>query len=129
MYARMLSVLAFTEINLAFKSGRTKFVLLFACLLTVSFYVLVEIQYVLRAAESASAGMMAPTYLVATLGNHFVALFCIVIVLLAYDLWESDRRSRINEVLEVVPASNVIVVIGRLLGLVLLGIYIHDYAN
>lgn len=63
---------------------------------------------------------MAPTYLAATLGPYFVALFCVAIVLLAYDLRERDFRNRINEVLETVPASNVIVVLGRLLGLVLL---------
>ncbi|MCY3541480.1 MAG: hypothetical protein OXH31_06190 [Gammaproteobacteria bacterium] len=120
MYAKMLRPLVFTELKLSLKSRRTKFVLLFACLVSVSFYGLVEVQYVLRAAESASAGMMAPTYLAATLGHHFVALFCLVIVLLTYDLWERDRRNRINEVLEVVPSSNVIVVLGRLLGLVLL---------
>ena len=59
---------------------------------------------------------MAPTYIAATLGPYFVAFFCIAIVLLAYDLRERDLRCRIIEVLEVVPASNVVVVMGRLLG-------------
>ncbi|MYF37188.1 MAG: hypothetical protein F4219_00240 [Gammaproteobacteria bacterium] len=120
MYAKTLLALAVTELRLSLKSHRIKFVLLFTFLLSVFFYVLVELQYVLRAAESASVGMMAPTYLSATLGHYFLALFCFVIVLLSCDIWEVDRRIRINEVLGVVPASNVLVVIGRLLGLVLL---------
>lgn len=120
MYAKTLLALAVTELKLSLKSPRIKFVLLFTFLLSVFFYVLVELQYFLRASESASVGMMAPTYLSATLGHHFLALFCFVIALLSCDIWEVDRRVRIDEVLGVVPASNVLVVTGRLLGLVLL---------
>ena len=117
---KTLSVLTLTEARLTLKLRRTQIILLVAGLLCASFYVLVELQYVFRAAESASVGIMAPTYIAATLGPYFVALFCITIVLLAYDIRERDLRCRIIEVLEVVPASNVIVVMGRLLGLVLL---------
>ena len=113
-------VLAISEVKLTIKLLRTKVYLLLACALCVGFYVLVELQYAFKASESASVGLMAPTYLATTLGPYFVALFCVAIVLLAYDLRERDLRTRINEVLETVPASNVIVVLGRLLGLVLL---------
>ena len=115
-----LCVLAFTEIKLVLKLIRTKIFFLVAIIVCIAFYVLVELQYVSRAAESASVGMMAPTYLAATLGPYFMPLFCLAIVFLGYDLRERDLRSKINEVLEVVPASNVTVLIGRLLGLVLL---------
>ncbi|MYF03031.1 MAG: M1 family metallopeptidase [Gammaproteobacteria bacterium] len=113
-------VLALSEVKLTLKLFRTKIYLLLAVAVCVVFYVLVEWQYIVRADESASVGIMAPTYLAATLGPYFLALFCLAIVLLAYDLRERDLLSRINEVLEVVPASNVTVVFGRLLGLVLL---------
>ncbi|MCY3540663.1 MAG: hypothetical protein OXH31_01970 [Gammaproteobacteria bacterium] len=113
-------VLALFEVKQTLKLFRTKIYLLLASAVCIVFYALVEWQYIFRAAESASVGIMAPTYLAATLGPYFLALFCLAIVLLAYDLRERDLRSRINEVLEVVPASNVTVVFGRLLGLVLL---------
>ena len=113
-------VLALSEVKLSLKLFRTKVYLLLAVAVCLVFYILIEWQYVLRAAESASVGIMASTYLAATLGPYFLALFCLAIVLLAYDLRERDLRSRINEVLEVVPASNVTVIFGRLMGLVLL---------
>jgi len=111
-------VVALTEVRLTLRLFRAKIYLLLAVAVCIVFYVLVEWQYIFRVDESASVGMMAPTYLAATLGPYFMALFCIAIVLFAYDLRERDLRSRINEVLEVVPASNVTVVFGRLLGLV-----------
>ena len=65
-------------------------------------------------------GMMAPTYIAATLGPYFIALYCIAMILLAYDLRGRDIRNKIDEVLDVVPASNVVVLLARLLGLVIL---------
>lgn len=57
------AVLALTEVRLTFKLRRSQIILLVVNLLCVSLYVLVELQYVLRAAESASNGIMAPTYI------------------------------------------------------------------
>ena len=115
-----LCVLASTEVKLALKLFRTQIFLLIAIIICITFYVLVELQYVSRSAESASVGLMAPTYLAGTLGSYFMALFSLAIIILAYDLRERNLRSKIHEVLEVVPASNVTVVMGRLLGLVFL---------
>ncbi|MXZ55941.1 MAG: hypothetical protein F4Z14_07185 [Gammaproteobacteria bacterium] len=102
------------------KLQRTKLILLMAFLVSASFYVLVELQYILRAVESASVGMMAPTYIAATLGPYFIALYCIAMILLAYDMRGRDIRNKVAEVLDVVPASNVVVLLARLLGLVIL---------
>jgi len=116
----MFLVFALTEVKQSLKLQRTKLILLVAFLVSASFYVLVELQYILRAAESASVGMMAPTYIAATLGPYFIALYCIAMILLAYDLRGRDIRNKIDEVLAVVPASNVVVLLARLLGLVIL---------
>ena len=116
----MFFVFALTELKQSLKPQRTKVILFVAFFLSATFYVLVELQYVLRAAESASVGIMAPTYLAATLGPYFLALYCIAMILLAYDLRGRDIRNKIDEVLDVVPASNVTLLLARLLGLVLL---------
>ena len=116
----MFFVFALTEMKQSLKLQRTKVILFVAFCLSVSFYVLVEQQYILKAAESASVGIMAPTYLAGTLGPYFVALHCIAMILLVYDLRGRDIRNKIDEVLDVVPASNVVVLLARLLGLVLL---------
>ncbi|MYC25130.1 MAG: hypothetical protein F4X56_04330 [Gammaproteobacteria bacterium] len=116
----MFFVFALTEVKQSLKLQRTKAILFMAFVVSASFYVLVELQYIMRAAESASVGMMAPTYLAATLGPYFLALYCIAMILLAYDLRGRDVRNKIDEVLDVVPASNVVVLLARLLGLVML---------
>ncbi|MYD45461.1 MAG: hypothetical protein F4W92_03840 [Gammaproteobacteria bacterium] len=116
----MFFVFALTEVKQSLKLQRTKAVLFIAFLVSASFYVLVELQYILRAAESASVGIMAPTYIAATLGPYFIALYCIAMILLAYDLRGRDIRNKIDEVLDVVPASNIVVLLARLLGLVIL---------
>ncbi len=116
----MFFVFALTEVKQSLKLQRTKAILFMAFVVSASFYVLVELQYIMRAAESASVGMMAPTYLAATLGPYFLALYCIAMILLAYDLRGRDIRNKIDEVLDVVPASNVVVLLARLLGLVIL---------
>ena len=116
----MFVVFALTEVKLSLKLQRSKAILLMAFFVSVSFYVLVELQYILRAAESASVGMMAPTYIAATLGPYFIAIYCIAMILLAYDLRGRDIQNKIDEVLDVVPASNVVVLLARLLGLVIL---------
>ena len=120
IYMNMFFVFALTELKQSLKLQRTKVILFVAFFVSATFYVLVELQYVLRAAESASVGIMAPTYLAATLGPYFVALYCIAMTLLAYDLRGRDIRIKIDEVLDVVPASNVTLLLARLLGLVLL---------
>ena len=112
--------LVLNELRLALHLARSWIIFSVATLICVFLYILLELQHILRAAESASVGIMAPTYLAATLGPYFMALICLGIVLVAYDRRERDLRCRINEALDVVPASNVTVVIGWLLGLVLL---------
>lgn len=116
----MFFVFVLNEVTQSFKLIRTKAILFVAFFLSATFYVLVELQYILRAAESASVGIMAPTYLAATLGPYFLALYCIAMILLAYDLRGRDIRNKIDEVLDVVPASNIAVLFARLLGLTLL---------
>lgn len=116
----MFFVFALTELKQSLKLQRTKVILFVAFFLSATFYVLVELQYVLRAAESASVGIMAPTYLATTLGPYFLALYCMAMILLAYDLRGRDIRNKIDEVLDVVPASNVTLLLARLSGLVLL---------
>ncbi len=68
----------------------------------------------------ASVAVLNPRYLIGLFGQWYVLLFCLGIVFLAFDIRNRDVRERIVEVLDAKPFSNVELVLGRYVGLMLL---------
>lgn len=66
---------------------------------------------------SATAASIGPRYLIAYLGLYYLLIFMIGIVFLAFDLRGRDRRERMDEVLDARPYTNLELVAGRWLGL------------
>ena len=67
-----------------------------------------------------SDGDMTARYTISNLLNGFVAIFSIGIIFLAFDIRARDVQSRIADVIDVLPMSNVEIIIGRLAGIFLL---------
>lgn len=69
--------------------------------------------------NSASAAAANPRFFMAQFGVNFVLMFLLGIVFLGFDLRARDRRERIVEVLDALPISNLELILGRAIGLLL----------
>jgi hypothetical protein len=84
---------------------------------------LVFLQYTfihaLGSSFSASVGAIRPKYLVSGFGFMYLAILLIGSVFMAFDVRARDVRERISEVLDCRPFSNLELVVGRFLGVLL----------
>ncbi len=60
---------------------------------------------------------MTARYTISTMMNVFVAIFVIGMVLLTFDIRARDVRSRMLDVVDSIPASNIEILLGRLAGI------------
>jgi len=68
---------------------------------------------------SGTAAMLNPRYLMGFLGIYYVVFLFIGLVFLGYDLRARDRRERIVEVVDSLPFSNLELMLGRFLGILI----------
>lgn len=66
-------------------------------------------------------GMMAPRFVVAQLGAQMLWVLMAALIFLAFDVRARDQRERMHEVLDTRAIDNFAALLGRLLGLVLVG--------
>jgi ABC-type transport system involved in multi-copper enzyme maturation permease subunit len=69
--------------------------------------------------NSASAAALNPRYFIAAVGGNFLFLFLFGLIFLSFDIRARDRRERIHEVLDSRPHSNLELVFGRALGILI----------
>jgi hypothetical protein len=69
---------------------------------------------------SATAGAIAPRYLMAVMGIYLLIVFLLGLIFLAFDIRARDERERMAEVLDSRPMSNTELLVGRGLGLTLM---------
>ena len=69
---------------------------------------------------SATVGSTAPRYLVPVLSMYFLAIFLLGLIFLAFDIRARDERDSMVEVLDARPFSNIELLVGRSLALVLM---------
>ncbi len=69
---------------------------------------------------TATAGAMAPRFLITAVGVYILGIFLLGLIFLAFDVRARDERERMAEVLDARPLSNVELLVGRCLGLVLM---------
>ncbi len=67
-----------------------------------------------------AAGIYSPRYLTSNLGSTIVLMATLGMLFLAFDIRSRDIRSRMGEVIDCRPFSNIELLTGRLLGIVLL---------
>ena len=71
---------------------------------------------------SATIGAVAPRYLMSVMGIYLMGIFLLGLIFLAFDVRARDERERIAEVLDSRPLSNLELIVGRGLGLVLMAL-------
>ena len=67
--------------------------------------------------RSASAASANPHFFFGNFGTNFVLMFLVGIVFLGFDVRARDKRERMVEVLDALPVTNVELLFGRALGL------------
>jgi len=67
---------------------------------------------------SATASMLNPSYLIGFIALYYIAVFLFGLVFLGYDVRARDERERICEVLDALPYSNLELMLGRFIGIV-----------
>lgn len=83
---------------------------------TFGWYAFIHSQY---SWVSASAAAINPRYLVTSFGSSFMLLFLIGLIFLGYDLRARDQRERMVDVLDTLPCTNLELVFGRFLGILI----------
>ena len=66
-------------------------------------------------------GMMTPRFVVSQLGAQILWVLMVALIFLAFDVRARDRRERMHEVLDARPVDNFSALLGRLLGLIVIG--------
>jgi ABC-type transport system involved in multi-copper enzyme maturation permease subunit len=92
-----------------------------AVLLIVVAYLYYALLHGLFSSYSASVGAINPRYLVAAFGSWGVMIFMLGLLFLGFDVRARDERERIVEVLDSQPCTNLELVAGRFLGILLMG--------
>ncbi len=70
---------------------------------------------------SATAGLVGARFLISAMGFYLLWIMLLGMIFLAFDLRSRDTRERVAEVLDARPLSNLELLVGRLLGLVVVG--------
>jgi hypothetical protein len=68
---------------------------------------------------SGTIAMLNPRYLIAVVGIYYTVVFLLGLVFLGYDVRARDSRERMSEVLDALPCSNLELVLGKYLGIIL----------
>ena len=113
---------AFAELRSARRLVRTWMFTVVAILIGLAGYLQQVIFHAIGSSVSSTVGaMMAPRFVVASLGSQLVWVLMIALVFLAFDIRARDQRDRMVEVLDARPIGNFSMLLGRLIGLVLVG--------
>ena len=84
----------------------------------VSAYLGLTVMQLTASSQSPSFGGYQPRFLVAGVGIFVLWLFMVGLVFLAFDIRARDRRERITEALDTRPVSNLVLLAGRMAGMV-----------
>jgi ABC-type transport system involved in multi-copper enzyme maturation permease subunit len=68
---------------------------------------------------SGTIAMLNPRYLIAVVGIYYTVAFLLGLVFLGYDVRARDSRERMSEVLDALPCTNLELVLGKYLGIIL----------
>ena len=90
-----------------------------AYLLAIVAYLYYSALHMLASSWSGTAALIGPRFLMGPLGTYAVLVFVIGIIFLGFDVRARDVRERMVEVLDARPCTNLELVAGRFLGLLL----------
>ena len=93
--------------------------LIISCLIILIAFIYYSILHGLFSTYSATAGLICPKFLVSVMGLYFLLIYSVGVIFLAFDVRARDRRERMIEVLDSRPYTNLELVAGRFLGILI----------
>ena len=113
----MFWALARNEFLVCTRLSRTKFILAIAFVICVWYFVIVSLFHMQDSGVVPMYGIISPRYLLSILGDSYLALICLGVLLLSYDVHSRDENNRILEVLQAKPVGSLQIFVGRLFGI------------
>ncbi|MCY3540957.1 MAG: hypothetical protein OXH31_03500 [Gammaproteobacteria bacterium] len=98
---------------------RTHIFIWIALSICVLYYLVVARKHMQSASVGPMQGIISPRYIMSLLSGSFIALFCIGVLVLVFDLLRRDETDRIHEVISSKPVRNLDFLTGRLLGVMM----------
>ena len=119
-FAREVAAVAHAELRSVRRLSRTWLFSAVVLLLGMAAFAAITGLHGFFGAESASAGLLTPRFLMAAVGAQVtLGVFSLALVFLAFDVRARDAKDRLAEVLDARPVGNFALLLGRLIGLVL----------
>lgn len=98
---------------------RTHIFIWIALSICVLYYLVVARKHMQSATVGPMQGIISPRYIMSLLSGSFIALFCVGVLVLVFDLLRRDETDRIHEVISSKPVRNLDFLMGRLLGVMM----------
>ena len=117
---RELVAVAAAEMRSSRRLVRTWLFIVLSVLIGLAFYFYYAVIHGIFSNQSATIGLVHARFLMSGIGIFVIGVFMIAIVFLAFDVRARDAQARMAEVLDSRPTSNVMLMGGRLLGIVLI---------
>lgn len=115
-----LWALASAEVRSCLRLVRTWVFVGLALIQSLASWIMQSLEHLGNSSQSPVASLDSPRYMMAAIGAQMLFVFCIGIVFLAFDVRTRDVRDRIGEVMDTRPVSNLELLIGRLIGVVVI---------
>ena len=118
--ATLLAV-AIAEMRSARRLARTWIFAVLSLLVATIAFGYFSVIHGMASGYSATAGFVGARFLISAMGFYLLWIMLLAMIFLAFDLRSRDTRERVAEVLDARPLSNLELLVGRLLGLVIVG--------
>ena len=90
-----------------------------SCLIAIIIFLIYSVMHGVYSSYSATEALLSPRYIISTIGLYYLLIYVGGAVFLGFDVRDRDRREQINEVLDSRPYTNLELVSGRFLGLLI----------
>lgn len=87
-----------------------------AIAISTSYFLVVTMSHMHDGSDIPMLSVISPRYIMSFLGGSFIALFCLGVFLLTFDQIKRDEITRIHEVMNAKPVTDIELLSGRLLG-------------
>ena len=115
------NVIAFaqTEIRLTRRLVRYWFFIFISYLLALIIFSIYSVFHGVYSSYSATEALLSPRYIIGTIGLYYLLIYIGGAIFLGFDIRARDRREQMSEVLDSRPYTNLELVSGRFLGLLI----------
>ena len=121
MRASTVLAVAIAEMRSARRLARTWIFAVLSLLVASIAFGYFSVIHGMASGYSATAGFVGARFLISAMGFYLLWILLLGMIFLAFDLRSRDTRERVAEVLDARPLSNLELLVGRLLGLVVVG--------